>query len=298
MINKIKLLDGSMSFPMEQLGYNLKNKLWTGMALVKNPDMVRDIHKGYIDAGADYISTSTYQISYDRLKNIGYKSSEIKNIFQKSVDLVNEAIQESVSKREIKIVGSFGPYASYDSQASEYIGEYSSSDDEIINFHNNNLSVIEKTDLDIILYETIPCLREIEILSEVLSHTTKEIWVSITCNKNIKFRDGSSFKDACKIISEIKKITTLGVNCFSPKLVESAIKELKKYSKKKVLVYPNSGEEYNPRGRFWSGKNEFNDLMIKNWLSLSPDIIGGCCRVGYDNIKKMREEIDNHNLKK
>jgi len=33
-------------------------------------------------------------------------------------------------------------------------------------------------------------------------------------------------------------------------------------------------------------------LMIKNWLSLSPDIIGGCCRVGYNNIKKMREEID------
>ena len=120
----------------------------------------------------------------------------------------------------------------------------------------------------------------------------------IISKKNIKFRDGSSFKDACKIISEIKKITTFGVNCFSPKLVESAIKELKKYSKKKVLVYPNSGEEYNPRGRFWSGKNEFNDLMIKNWLSLSPDIIGGCCRVGYDNIKKMREEIDNHNLKK
>ena len=30
------------------------------------------------------------------------------------------------------------------------------------------------------------------------------------------------------------------------------------------------------------------------WLSLSPDIIGGCCRVGYDDIKKMRQEIDNY----
>ena len=47
-----------------------------------------------------------------------------------------------------------------------------------------------------------------------------------------------------------------------------------------------------PKDKYWSGKNEFNNLMIKNWLSLSPDIIGGCCRVGYDNIKKMREEID------
>ena len=42
-----------------------------------------------------------------------------------------------------------------------------------------------------------------------------------------------------------------------------------------------------PKDKYWSGKNEFNNLMIKNWLSLSPDIIGGCCRVGYNNIKKM-----------
>ena len=292
MINKIKLLDGSMSFPLEQLGYNLKNKLWTGMALISDPDIIKNIHKDYINAGADYISTSTYQVSYDRLQNMGYQSSEIKKVFQKSVDLVKEAIKESRSKKEIKIVGSFGPFASYDPNASEYVGKYNSTDDEIKNFHLNNINIIEETDLDIILYETIPCLREIKVLSKVLSQTNKEIWISITCNENIEFRDGSSFKEACKIISQIEQITTMGINCFSPLLVEKALKELKKYSNKKTLVYPNSGEKYNPKDKYWSGKNEFNNLMIKNWLSLSPDIIGGCCRVGYNNIKKMREEID------
>ena len=292
MINKIKLLDGSMSFPMEQLGYNLKNKLWTGMALISDPDIIKNIHKDYINAGADYISTSTYQVSYDRLQNMGYQSSEIKKVFQRSVDIVKEAIKESRSKKEIKIVGSFGPFASYDPNASEYVGKYNSTDDEIKNFHLNNINIIEETDLDIILYETIPCLREIKVLSKVLSQTNKEIWISITCNENIEFRDGSSFKEACKIISQIEQISTLGINCFSPLLVEKALKKLKKYSNKKTLVYPNSGEKYNPKDKYWSGKNEFNNLMIKNWLSLSPDIIGGCCRVGYDNIKKMREEID------
>jgi len=37
--------------------------------------------------------------------------------------------------------------------------------------------------------------------------------------------------------------------------------------------------------------------LIKKWLSLSPDIIGGCCRIGDDVIKLMREEIDNQNNK-
>ncbi len=293
MFNKTKLLDGSMSFPMEQLGYNLKNKLWTGMALINDPDIIKGIHKGYIDSGADYISTSTYQISFDRLKIMGYQPEEIKMIFQKSVDLVKEAIKESQSEKEIKIIGSFGPFASFDPNASEYVGEYNSTDDELMSFHLNNIHIIEETELDIILYETIPCLREFKILSEIISNTKKEVWISLTCNENIEFRDGSSFKEACEIISGIEKITTLGINCFSPLLVEKAIKKLKKYSNKKVLIYPNSGEVYNQQGKFWSGKNEFNDVMIKNWLSLSPDIIGGCCRVGYDNIKKMREEIDN-----
>ena len=292
MINKIKLLDGSLSFPMEQQGYDLKNNLWTGSALINDPEVIKNIHKGYISSGADYVSTSTYQISFDRLKNMGYQSLEIKNIFQRSVDLVKEAILESKSERKIEIIGSFGPYASFEPKASEYIGQYDSTDEEILKFHLNNINMIEETDLDIILYETIPCLREIKILSEALSHSKKEIWISVTCNEDIEFRDGSSFKEGCEIISGIKKITTMGVNCFSPLLVEKALKKLKKYSTKKTLVYPNSGEIYNPKDKYWSGKNEFNDEMIKNWLSLSPDIIGGCCRVGYDSIKKMREEID------
>ena len=292
MNNKIKLLDGSMSFPLEKKGYNLHDKLWTGKALINDPDLIKNIHKGYIEAGADYISTATYQISFNRLKEMGYQPDEIKEIFQKSVDLVKDAILESKPKNEIKIVGSFGPYASFDPEASEYVGEYNVSDNAIMNFHLNNIHVIEETDLDILLYETIPCLREIEILSKILSHSSKEIWISVTCNENIEFRDGSSFEEACKIISNIENVTTMGINCFSPLLVKKAIKKLKKYSNKKTIVYPNSGEIYNPKDKFWSGKNDYNDLMIKNWLSLSPDIIGGCCRVGFDNIKNMRKEID------
>ena len=292
MNNKIKLLDGSMSFPLEKKGYNLRDKLWTGKALINDPDLIKNIHKGYIEAGADYISTATYQISFNRLEEMEYHPAEIKKIFQKSVDLVKEAILESKSKKEIKIVGSFGPYASFDPEASEYVGEYNVSDNAIMNFHLNNIRMIEETDLDIILYETIPCLREIEILSKILSHSSKEIWISVTCNENIEFRDGSSFEEACKIISNIENVTTMGINCFSPLLVNKAINKLKKYSNKKTLVYPNSGEIYNPKDKFWSGKNDYNDLMIKNWLSLSPDIIGGCCRVGFDNIKNMRKEID------
>ena len=70
--------------------------------------------------------------------------------------------------------------------------------------------------------------------------------------------------------------------------------KLKNNTKKKIIIYPNSGEIYNPEEKIWTGNKLYEDKMIKKWLSLSPDIIGGCCRVGYDDIKKMRQEIDNY----
>ena len=63
---------------------------------------------------------------------------------------------------------------------------------------------------------------------------------------------------------------------------------------KKVIKDLSINEIYNPKEKIWNGNKLYEDKMIKKWLSLSPDIIGGCCRVGYDEIKKMREEIDNY----
>ena len=113
MKNNIKLLDGSMSYPLELDGYNLNNRLWTGDALVNNPELIKKIHKGYINSGADYLLTSTYQISYDLLKEKGINSQDIKEIFQKSLDIAKDAVKESKTNKNIKIVASLGPFASY-----------------------------------------------------------------------------------------------------------------------------------------------------------------------------------------
>ena len=77
MKKEIKLLDGSLSYPLEKEGYDLNNNLWTGDALINNPDFIKKIHKDYLFAGVDFISTSTYQLSYKVLKEMGYDLSLI-----------------------------------------------------------------------------------------------------------------------------------------------------------------------------------------------------------------------------
>ena len=292
MKKEIKLLDGSLSYPLEKKGYNLNKKLWTGNALINDPSVIKKIHKDYLVAGVDFISTSTYQISYRVLKEMGYNLNEIKDIFKRSVDLVQDAIEETKIKRKVKIVGSYGPFGASLSDGSEYTGKYKTSDEIIMSYHIDNMNIIKELDIDIVLYETIPCLREIEILSKVVEEYKKEVWISFTCNKDLEFRDGTSIMKACKILSSIENISTIGINCFSPLLAEKAIKKLKKNSNKKILIYPNSGEIYNNKDKNWYGEKYFDNSMIKKWLALSPDIIGGCCRVGFEDIQNMRKEIN------
>ena len=287
---KIKLLDGSLSYPLENKGINLNTRLWTAQVLIDDPHILSEIHSNYVKCGVDYISTSSYQLSHDALLQLGYRKKEINKIFKRSVDLAVKAVE----KKEIEIVGSFGPFGSLLADGSEYTGKYKYDDLIIKNYHKNNFEVINNQKLDIILYETIPSLKEIKIISDVIKYSQKKFWISMTCNKNLKLRDNSSLKEACKILSEMDNISVIGVNCIDPLITSDIIKKLKDYSSKKILVYPNSGEKYNSYTKKWDGESSINNELIKDWISLSPDIIGGCCRVGYDKISKMRSLIDNN----
>ena len=287
---KIKLLDGSLSYPLENKGINLNTRLWTAQVLIDDPHILSEIHSKYVKCGVDYISTSSYQLSHDALLQLGYRKKEINKIFKRSVDLAVKAVE----KKEIEIVGSFGPFGSLLADGSEYTGKYKYDDLIIKNYHKNNFEVINNQKLDIILYETIPSLKEIKIILDVIKYSQKKFWISMTCNKNLKLRDNSSLKEACKILSEMDNISVIGVNCIDPLITSDIIKKLKDYSSKKILVYPNSGEKYNSYTKKWDGESSINNELIKDWISLSPDIIGGCCRVGYDKISKMRSLIDNN----
>ena len=287
---KIKLLDGSLSYPLENKGINLNTRLWTAQVLIDDPHILSEIHSKYVKCGVDYISTSSYQLSHDALLQLGYRKKEINKIFKRSVDLAVKAVE----KKEIEIVGSFGPFGSLLADGSEYTGKYKYDDLIIKDYHKNNFKVINNQKLDIILYETIPSLKEIKIISDVIKYSQKKFWISMTCNKNLKLRDNSSLKEACKILSEMDNISVIGVNCIDPLITSDIIKKLKDYSSKKILVYPNSGEKYNSYTKKWDGESSINNELIKDWISLSPDIIGGCCRVGYDKISKMRSLIDNN----
>ena len=70
--NKIMVIDGSMSTPLENRGVSLNSKLWTAKILAEQPELIKQVHKNYFKAGADCGITCSYQASIPGLRENGY----------------------------------------------------------------------------------------------------------------------------------------------------------------------------------------------------------------------------------
>jgi len=122
------VLDGGLATELEQRGYDLSiGKLWSARLLRTNPLAIRDIHLRYLDAGADIITSATYQATVE-----GYMAEfqmerneaecELIAGAKLAVDVRDEFCKST--KRHAKVAGSIGPYGGSLGDGSEYRGNY------------------------------------------------------------------------------------------------------------------------------------------------------------------------------
>ena len=60
---------------------------------------------------------------------------------------------------------------------------------------------------------------------------------------------------------------------------------------KPVIVYPNSGEEWDARRRAWAGQSRYYPVQPRQWISAGASIVGGCCRVRPADIAQITRTV-------
>lgn len=288
------LIDGGLSNVLEEQGYDLNHKLWSAKFLETNPEAIIQAHYNYLKSGAQCITTSSYQASVKGFLSMGLEKEEAETLITKSVRLAEIAIERAMESGFIKtrplIAASIGPYGAYLADGSEYNGNYGVSDKTLDEFHLDRVKLLDATNVDFFACETIPSIQEAKVLAKILNQSNKQAWISFSCKDESHLNDGSPIEQAASIFADHPTVFAIGVNCTAPKHISEIIKRLKKCSgDKKIVVYPNSGEAYNAETKSWIGLSD-PDLfvqMAKKWVNLGADIIGGCCRIGPEHIKKM-----------
>jgi homocysteine S-methyltransferase len=298
-INYPLLLDGGLSNELENQGLGLQNNLWTASLLSEHFSSIVNAHLSYLNAGARCIITSSYQASIQGFLKQGYSKEDASNLILKSVTAAVEARKKylDTNKKEvIYIAGSIGPYGAILADGSEYTGDYNLNKKLLANFHLPRIQLLDSSDIDFFACETIPSYKETEVLSEILIKTRKKAWVSFACKDDSHINDGTAIETCIKLLADHPNIFALGVNCTHPKYIGSLIRKIKPLLKnKKLVIYPNSGESYNPLLKTWgqSRSGKFCSLA-ESWINMGADIIGGCCRVGPQDIAEMKKLLKSH----
>ncbi len=292
------LLDGGLSNELERQGCDLNQKLWSANLLEANPEAIILAHLAYLEAGAQCIITSSYQATLPGFMAIGYDQPSANALILKSVQLAEEARSLFMSSHphSLKplIAASIGPYGAYLADGSEYRGDYMISDQELTDFHEPRIKLLDNSTADILACETIPSFQEARVLSAILKNSNKSAWISFSCKDGKHISDGTPIEKCAAFLVHHPRIFAIGVNCTSPNYISELIQSIKtKSGDKKIVVYPNSGAVYHAESKTWSGLSDLSscEVMVKEWMELGADIIGGCCGIGPHQIKAMGKII-------
>ncbi|CAH6720679.1 homocysteine S-methyltransferase 1 [[Candida] jaroonii] len=263
----VEIFDGGLGTELAKI-VTLDSKLWSGGLLLTNPQLIQDLHEKYVKAGAKYITTASYQTSYSSLRDegLGAKSEEI---WATSLKVAQEAAKLAEG---VKVMASIGPYGSYVNDGSEYTGQYDISLPQLIEFHRPMVDFWNKSEADIIIFETVP--NPIELQAILSLAITKPYIISFRVNDlmTIEAINKTSFTDALAI----------GINCVDYKDITEYYGQLT--STKNVVVYPNYGYQMiNNQYQSTPEPSKWEEC-VKQWISLGIWGIGGCCSTSPEEI--------------
>jgi homocysteine S-methyltransferase len=301
------LLDGGLATALEALGHTLDDPLWSARVLLESPDAVRDVHRAYLEAGADCIATVTYQATFQGFGARGLTEAEAEEAFSLGVRLAVEARDDFWSEPANRpdrirpvVAASVGPFGAYLADGSEYRGDYDLDLEGLVAFHRRRWSVLAASQADLLACETIPSRVEAQALLSLLEETPgRWAWLSFQCRDEGHLADGMPLDEVASLCAAHPRVAAVGVNCVPPGAVSGLLEALEAVGGSGVdgriplVAYPNSGEVYDASTKRWGPGAEAADLGAAafGWRRQGATVLGGCCRTTPETIVAMRRAL-------
>jgi homocysteine S-methyltransferase len=278
------VLDGGLATQLESQGHDLSSALWSARLLSEDPQAIVAAHRAYIQAGAQVITTASYQASLPGFAAAGIDQSAAETLIRSSVRLAQQARSEAGVS--VWVAGSVGPYGASLADGSEYRGDYGMSVAALRAWHRPRIALLVEAGAEVLALETIPCLAEVEALLAEIDGSGVPAWLSLTCAGD-RTRAGEPVVDAYLMAGSVGEVVATGVNCSDPRDVDLLV-PLAARSDKPVVAYPNSGEGWDATARKWVGSPDFEPAAVHGWVADGARLVGGCCRVGPAQIAGIR----------
>ncbi len=295
----VVIIDGGLATQLEASGHPLAGQLWSARLLADEPEAIVEAHLAYFRAGARVAITASYQASFEGFAAHGIDRPAAAVLLRRSVELAAAARDryraeiEPADAGPLLVAASIGPYGAGLADGSEYRGRYGLDRAGLRDFHRGRLQILWDAEPDLLACETIPDAVEVQALADLLDETGASGWLSLSCADGGHLRDGSPVADAARVADGTPGFVAIGVNCTAPAHVEELVRRIAAVTAKPIVVYPNSGEGWDPAAGRWlpAAGPDVDAATALRWVAAGARLVGGCCRVGPDRIAQLASAV-------
>jgi len=287
------ILDGGIGSEMLRRGVT-----WEGHKVESEPDAIRSIHADYIRAGADVVSTNTFQLarrSYmnhfadlDHMRHIGAPDLE-----RRAAPLIQEGVKRALEAREqqgrpdVCIAGAmttldwcFRPdmAPSLDDMRAEY---------------RETVGAFKDGGVDFMLFETFNSSKEARMALEASQESGIPAWVGFVCDSQGRLLNGETTDEVVRGLAGVEPDALL-FNCAPVPDITRALRELSKTYRKPTGGYAHVGR-FDPPD--WMFTDEYPPdqylAAAREWASMGAQVLGGCCGTTPLHIEALKRGLPN-----
>ena len=277
--NNRLITDGAMGTWYDRLtGYkgNLAER-----ANLTDPQQIRDIHRAYIEAGAQLIRTNTFAVN-----SMFFSANEIEEVLKAAWENASQAV--SVSGKDVWIAADMGPI---DADETKSDGDV---EQEYIQLSDYFLRLGAK----VFVFETLSDFRYVKRVGSYIKAKCPDAFVvmQFSFNRNGYTRSGMSVRAILSEAASMADMDAVGFNCgVGPLHLYELLKNQSFPEGKYMTVLPNAGYPTELRGRTLYSENvPYYVEMMGRIANLGFDIIGGCCGTTPEHIRGLHHLLVNN----
>ena len=277
---EVLVFDGGVGTYLYEKGIFI-NTCFDELNLV-NPDIVSEVHRDYVNAGADVIETNTFGASRFKLAAHGLEPRVY------DVNLAGARIARKVAGDSVLVAGSVGPLGIQ----IEPLGK--TSYDEAKDAFKEPIRGLIDGGADLIIFETFSLVAELIQAIRAL----KELAPDFPYIAQVTMNDDGNLLSGATLESFVREIApyapdAIGMNCsVGPKTMLDALEQLKTLTAIPISVQPNAGLPQNIGGRnIYMTSPEYIAEYAKRFVQTGASIAGGCCGTNPEHIKAIRRAV-------
>ena len=293
---EVILLDGAISTEIQKRGVPMDKLAWSGLGSKIGSETLLEVHKDYIRAGADVITTNTFSSARHSLKAAG-REEETREVNAMAVALAKQAVEEVSEGRTVLVAGSISPFGAYN----EITGFEAPPLDIVRDSYREQAQILAEKGVDLLLLEMLRDVERASVIVEAALATGLPVWAGFSSEveegnrvipkTEFTILDGVTFEEMFNSVTSLCMDVVIVMHSEVDYILPT-LEVMKKKWDGPLGAYAHSGHWTRPDWQFDAVISPDDYLEeAKGWVDAGARLIGGCCGIGPEHIRLLSENL-------